>query len=107
MESALCLMAREPGKVWRIYTMDSEGGNLTPVLHDARNEADPSWSADGSSIAFGRLPELMCGKISAEVDLYSEPENEADDYASRFRGIVQPALVARRQIYCRDDFGSK
>ena len=58
----IVLMAREPGKVWRIYTMDSDGGNLTPVLYDARNEADPSWSADGSSIAFGRLPELMAEK---------------------------------------------
>ena len=58
----IVLMAREPGKVWRIYTMDSQGGNLAPVLHEARNEADPSWSADGASIAFGRLPELMAEK---------------------------------------------
>jgi Tol biopolymer transport system component/DNA-binding winged helix-turn-helix (wHTH) protein len=58
----IVLMAREPGKVWRIYTMDSDGGNLAPVLHEARNEADPSWSADGTSIAFGRLPELMAEK---------------------------------------------
>ncbi len=58
----IVLMAREPGKVWRIYTMDAQGGNLAPVLHEARNEADPSWSADGTSIAFGRLPELMAEK---------------------------------------------
>ena len=58
----IVLMAREPGKVWRIYTMDSQGGDLAPVLHEARNEADPSWSADGTSIAFGRLPELMAEK---------------------------------------------
>jgi Tol biopolymer transport system component/DNA-binding winged helix-turn-helix (wHTH) protein len=58
----IVLMAREPGKVWRIYTMDAQGGNLKPVLQEARNEADPSWSADGNSIAFGRLPELMAEK---------------------------------------------
>jgi Tol biopolymer transport system component/DNA-binding winged helix-turn-helix (wHTH) protein len=58
----IVLMAREPGKVWRIYTMDAQGGNLKPVLQEARNEADPSWSADGTSIAFGRLPELMAEK---------------------------------------------
>lgn len=58
----IVLMAREPGKVWRVYTMDSQGADLAPVLHEARNEADPTWSADGNFIAFGRLPELMAEK---------------------------------------------
>jgi dipeptidyl aminopeptidase/acylaminoacyl peptidase len=58
----IVLMAREPGKVWRIYTMDAQGGNLSAVLHEARNEADPGWSPDGNSIVYGRLPELMAEK---------------------------------------------
>ena len=58
----IVLMAREPGKIWRIYIMDAQGGDLAAVLHEARNEADPGWSPDGNSIVFGRLPELMAEK---------------------------------------------
>lgn len=58
----IVLMAREPGKIWRIYIMDAQGGNLSPVLNETRNEADPGWSPDGDSIVFGRLPELMAEK---------------------------------------------
>jgi Tol biopolymer transport system component/DNA-binding winged helix-turn-helix (wHTH) protein len=55
----IVLMGREPGKVWKLYTVDTEGGHLQPLLSENRNEADPDWSADGKTIVFGRLPELM------------------------------------------------
>jgi Tol biopolymer transport system component/DNA-binding winged helix-turn-helix (wHTH) protein len=55
----LALMAEEPGKPWKIYLVDSEGGKLTPLLDEDRNEADPDWSPDGQSIVFGRLPDRM------------------------------------------------
>ena len=55
----LALMAKEPGKPWKIYLIDSEGGKLTPLLDEDRNEADPDWSPDGQSIVFGRLPDRM------------------------------------------------
>jgi Tol biopolymer transport system component/DNA-binding winged helix-turn-helix (wHTH) protein len=55
----LALMAKEPGKPWKIYLIDAEGGKLTPLLDEDRNEADPDWSADGQSIVFGRLPDRM------------------------------------------------
>lgn len=55
----IVLMGREPGKVWKIYTVDTEGGHLQPLLNEDRNEADPDWSPDGQEIVFGRLPELM------------------------------------------------
>jgi Tol biopolymer transport system component/DNA-binding winged helix-turn-helix (wHTH) protein len=55
----IALMGREPGKVWRLYTVDADGGHLQPLLDENRNEADPDWSADGKTIVFGRLPELM------------------------------------------------
>ena len=58
----IVLMGREPGKVWRLYIVDAQGGNLTPVLNEARNEADPDWSPDGNSLVFGRLPDLMAEK---------------------------------------------
>ena len=55
----LALMAEEPGKPWKIYLIDAEGGKPTPVLNEDRNEADPDWSPDGQSIVFGRLPDRM------------------------------------------------
>ncbi len=55
----LALMAEEPGKPWKIYLVDPEGGKLTPLLDEDRNEADPDWSPDGQSIVFGRLPDRM------------------------------------------------
>jgi Tol biopolymer transport system component len=55
----IVLMGREPGKTWKLYTVDTEGGHLQPLLNEDRNEADPDWSADGKTIVFGRLPELM------------------------------------------------
>jgi Tol biopolymer transport system component/DNA-binding winged helix-turn-helix (wHTH) protein len=61
--SRLALMAREPGKAWQIYTIASGGGGPQRLLDENRNAADPSWSADGMSIVFGRVPDLM-GKES-------------------------------------------
>jgi len=55
----LALMAKEPGMPWKLYLIDSEGGKLTPLLNEDRNEADPDWSSDGQSIVFGRLPNRM------------------------------------------------
>ncbi len=55
----LAVMAEEPGKPWKIYLIDAEGGKLTPILSEDRNEADPGWTPDGQSIIFGRLPDRM------------------------------------------------
>ena len=59
----LAMMAREHGKVWKIYLTDADGGKPEPLLNEDRNEADPGWSADGKSLVFGREPDLM-GKES-------------------------------------------
>ncbi|HEU5458094.1 MAG TPA: CadC family transcriptional regulator, partial [Terracidiphilus sp.] len=55
----LAVMAEESGKPWKIYLVDADGGKMTPILNEDRNEADPSWTPDGQSIVFGRLPERM------------------------------------------------
>jgi Tol biopolymer transport system component/DNA-binding winged helix-turn-helix (wHTH) protein len=59
----LALMAREPGKAWQLYTVPSDGGSPQALLNENRNAADPGWSADGTSLVFGRIPDLM-GKES-------------------------------------------
>lgn len=55
----LVLMARQPGKPWKVYTMDADGGHLQEVMDEQRSEADPDWSPDGRMLVFGRLPDLM------------------------------------------------
>jgi Tol biopolymer transport system component/DNA-binding winged helix-turn-helix (wHTH) protein len=55
----LAVMGVQPGKPWKIYLIDAEGGRLTPALNEERNEADPAWSPDGQSIVFGRPPDRM------------------------------------------------
>lgn len=55
----LAVMAEEPGKPWKIYLIDAEGGKLTPILNEDHNEGDPGWTPDGQSIVFGRLPNRM------------------------------------------------
>jgi Tol biopolymer transport system component/DNA-binding winged helix-turn-helix (wHTH) protein len=60
----LAVMAREPGKVWQIYLTGTNGGDLQPLLKETRNAADPSWSADGQSLVFGRVNDAM-GKENA------------------------------------------
>jgi Tol biopolymer transport system component len=55
----LVFMGRQPGKPWKIYTVDADGGHLEEVTNEARSEADPDWSPDGKTLVFGRLPDLM------------------------------------------------
>lgn len=55
----LAVMGEEPGKPWKIYLVDADGGQPVPVLNENRNEADPAWSPDGRSIVFGRPPDRM------------------------------------------------
>jgi len=65
----LAFMAREPGKAWQLYIVGSEGDNLHPLLRESRNAADPSWSADGKSLVFGRVDDYM-GKENAARTLH-------------------------------------
>ena len=55
----IALMAKEPGRAWQVYLLSSEGGTLHHLDTGSRNAADPSWSADGSQIVFGRLNDVM------------------------------------------------
>jgi Tol biopolymer transport system component/DNA-binding winged helix-turn-helix (wHTH) protein len=57
--SHLAVMAREAGKVWKIYITSANGGDFQPILQESRNAADPSWSPDGKSILFGRTNDEM------------------------------------------------
>jgi Tol biopolymer transport system component len=55
----LAFMGKEAGRRWKIYTVSLEGAGATMLLSEDRSEADPSWSPDGHSIAFGRPTAYM------------------------------------------------
>ncbi len=57
--NTLAVMARDHAKAWQIYTVAPTGGIPQPLHPEARNQGDPSWSADGRRIVFGRVTDIM------------------------------------------------
>jgi serine/threonine protein kinase/Tol biopolymer transport system component len=49
----IAFSATAPGKPWRVFTVPVDGGAAQPVNPKGESETDPTWSADGSTIAFG------------------------------------------------------
>ena len=44
-----------PGKPWKVFLITKDGGTPVPVTAEEQwQEADPTWSADGKSLAFGQ-----------------------------------------------------
>jgi Tol biopolymer transport system component len=65
----LAFDGREPGHRNKIYIVPASGGVPETLLHEERNESDPTWSPDGKSIVFGRLPDYL-GEEPADKAIY-------------------------------------
>jgi Tol biopolymer transport system component/DNA-binding winged helix-turn-helix (wHTH) protein len=90
-DQRLAVMAEEPGKPWKIYLIDADGGKLTPILNEDANEADPTWMPDGHSIVFGRLPDRMdSGQPKAIYELNLDTKKLTEVTGSR--GLFSPRL---------------
>jgi Tol biopolymer transport system component len=87
----LALMAEEPGSPWKIHLIDSEGGKLSLLLNENRNEADPDWSADGQSIVFGRLPDRMDGAQPKAIHLVNLQSRQVTEVPGS-SGLFSPRL---------------
>jgi Tol biopolymer transport system component/DNA-binding winged helix-turn-helix (wHTH) protein len=87
----LAIMAKEPGKPWKIYLIDSEGGKLTPLLDEDRNQADPDWSSDGQSIVFGRLPDRMDSRQPKAIYLINLQTRKVTEIPNS-TGLFSPRL---------------
>ena len=99
--SRIAVMAREAGKAWQIYITSANGGDFTPLLHQTRNAADPSWSPDGKSIAFGGTNDAM-GKDNATRTLeYRRRRHRRRPGNPRLQRPLQPPLVPRRPLHRR------
>ena len=95
----LALMAEEPGKPWKLYLVDSDGGKLTPLVpqdrdENDRNEADPNWSADGKTLVFGRLPDRMDSETQPKaiylLDIASRKISEVPGSVGLFSPRLSP-----------------
>ena len=49
----IAFAATAPGKPWRVFVIPVDGGAVQPINPKEESETDPTWSADGSTIAFG------------------------------------------------------
>jgi Tol biopolymer transport system component len=55
----IAFIGRLPGKWWRIYLIPSDGGSPQQVTNgesSGAGDSNPAWSPDGSSLAFGGVP---------------------------------------------------
>ena len=48
-----------PGKPWKVYLISREGGSPQAITADEIREVDPTWSPDGSTLAFGQVDPLQ------------------------------------------------
>ncbi len=89
----LAVMAEESGRPWKIYLIDAEGGKLSPILNEDRNEADPTWTPDGRSIIFGRPPDRMDNgqpKAIYQLNLETKKMTEIPGSAGLFSPRLSP-----------------
>ena len=49
----IAFFGHPPGEPWQIYAISAEGGAPELIYRSGTNLADPSWSPDGKSLAFG------------------------------------------------------
>jgi len=57
----IAFMGSRPGKPPKISLVSAAGGSSQEVMPEERMEADPTWSPDGNSLLFGRIPFLEFG----------------------------------------------
>jgi Tol biopolymer transport system component len=69
----IALMASRPGNPWKVYVMPADGGSPQEVKADDKNQGDPTWMPDGTTIIFAGIPWLDYGPSSGpnihQIDL--------------------------------------
>jgi Tol biopolymer transport system component/DNA-binding winged helix-turn-helix (wHTH) protein len=51
----IAFMGEDPGQPWRVRVVSAEGGSYSPLTAVSNAEGAPTWSLDGSQIAFGGM----------------------------------------------------
>lgn len=84
------LMARRPGSPWQIFVVNANGENLRQLMRADYNVADPSFSADGKSIVFGGIPDLMGqGDTPRSIEILNLATNHITELAGS-KGLFSP-----------------
>jgi serine/threonine protein kinase len=63
----IAFTSRAPGKPLNIFLIPSNGGSPTPLLLADESEMDPTWSADGTQLAFATGTDFVTGKSEIKV----------------------------------------
>ncbi len=88
--SEVALMARRPGNPWQIFVVNANGENLRQLMHEDDNVADPSFSADGKSIVFGGIPDLMGqGNTPRSINILDLATNQVKELHDS-KGLFSP-----------------
>jgi Tol biopolymer transport system component len=61
----IAFVARQAGKPWKIFLVSAQGGSTEELLAENFNEVDPSWSPDGTHLAYGRLATSTAPEVEA------------------------------------------
>jgi serine/threonine protein kinase len=64
----IAFSASVPGKPWRVFLISVDGSSPQPISSSEESQTDPTWSADGGTIAYG----------------YNAGEGPAKNYISMF-----------------------
>jgi Tol biopolymer transport system component len=51
----IAFMGKHPGKLWRIYLINRDGGAMEEAATGTDNQGAPSWSPDGKMLAYGNV----------------------------------------------------
>jgi Tol biopolymer transport system component len=65
-EKWLAFRARTPGKNWMVHLVPAQGGEIQMMLPGEREQGIPTWSADGTRIAFGDVPPVFAHPLGTE-----------------------------------------
>jgi len=65
----IALRGRTAGSPWKIYLMPSSGGKPESLIAGETEQAIPTWSPDGTRIAFGDVPPIH-GKTSGNETIH-------------------------------------
>jgi Tol biopolymer transport system component/DNA-binding winged helix-turn-helix (wHTH) protein len=93
-DDRLAVMAQRTGSPWKLYLVDAAGGSMQPLIDEERDEADPDWSADSSTLVFGRVPDVMGGdkktKAIYTLDLATRKVTEVPGSSGLFSPRLSP-----------------
>jgi len=100
----IAFVARQSGKPWKIFLVSALGGNPQELLTENFNELDPSWSADGTRLVYGRLPISVAPEVPAlfVVDLKTKQVSTLPGSDGLFSPRMSPDGRFLAAIPCKD-----